>query len=279
MDDWFQGNGVVLDPQNQRIKVMNVQSCTLNSEFINQLELAEKNTGFTKTIIYSKNGDVDFFLKHGFHQEGKIDGFFNGQNAYILSKFQSPNRAKSKMEKEQDQIVKLAEENANQAIRKPLPRAMKIRKAQLSDADQLSDLFQMVFKTYPTPVHEPDYIKQVMEEDTYFMVIESEDRIISVASAEISSDLGCVEMTDCATHPDYRGQSLLSHLFFALEEVMENMGIYYLFSLTRAQSPAMNITVAKHGYQYRGRLINNCDIFSGYEDMNIWVKPLKPTRD
>lgn len=275
----MQCNGVILDPQNQRVKVMNVQTSNLDGGYIHHLQAIEKETGFTKTIIYSKKGDVDFFLNHGFHQEGKIDGFFNGQNAYILAKFQSQERAESKLKKEEDEIITLAKQNANRAERKSLPETMNIRMAQSSDANQLSELFQVVFKTYPTPVHEPDYIKQVMSEDTTFMVVEVENQIVSVASAEVSSDLGSVEMTDCATHPDFRGHGLLSYLFFALEEVMEKMGIYFLYSLTRAQSPAMNITASKHGYQYRGRLVNNCDIFSGYEDMNIWVKPLKPTRD
>ncbi|HCP15639.1 MAG TPA: putative beta-lysine N-acetyltransferase, partial [Peptococcaceae bacterium] len=27
-------------------------------------------------------------------------------------------------------------------------------------------------------------------------------------------------------------------------------------------------------YEYSGRLVNNCDICGGFEDMNIWVKRL-----
>jgi hypothetical protein len=35
----------------------------------------------------------------------------------------------------------------------------------------------------------------------------------------------------------------------------------------------MNIVFMRAGFEYCGRLINNCDIYGQYEDMNIWVKP------
>ena len=36
----------------------------------------------------------------------------------------------------------------------------------------------------------------------------------------------------------------------------------------------MNAVLHGLGYQYRGRLINNCYIFEKLENMNMWVKDL-----
>jgi len=71
----------------------------------------------------------------------------------------------------------------------------------------------------------------------------------------------------------------MSHLFKAIEQHLRKKEIFYLFSLTRALSYGMNITVAREGYKYMGRLKNNCIISTGFEDMNIWVKPLQPVTD
>jgi hypothetical protein len=34
----------------------------------------------------------------------------------------------------------------------------------------------------------------------------------------------------------------------------------------------MNTALARLGYRFRGRLMNNCHIMGGFEDMNIWVR-------
>ncbi|RKD24025.1 putative beta-lysine N-acetyltransferase [Ammoniphilus oxalaticus] len=279
MDDWIRNHDVIIDPTNKRIRILNPQSNELNAMFMNHLHLAETETGFTKTIVYAKKQDVDFFLQQGFRQEAKIDGYFNGQNVYLLSKFLSEDRGINKFEKEEDEIVQLANGKNSQAVRRPLPEGMILRQGALDDAEQMAALLRVVFKTYPTPVHEPDYLKKVMQEDTYFMVIEHEGRIIGLASAEMVPELNNVEISDAATHPDYRGQGLLSHLFFALEDEMKKRKIPYLYTLARSQSAAMNVTVSRHGFQYTGRMVNNCDIFSGFENMNVWVKPLHSTKD
>lgn len=36
----------------------------------------------------------------------------------------------------------------------------------------------------------------------------------------------------------------------------------------------MNRVLVQHGYAYSGRLVNNCDICGGFEDMNLWAKEL-----
>ena len=44
--------------------------------------------------------------------------------------------------------------------------------------------------------------------------------------------------------------------------------------MARARSYGMNAVFHGMGYEFMGRLVNNCDIFGAYEDMNIWVRRL-----
>jgi putative beta-lysine N-acetyltransferase len=273
-------NHVLIDRPNQRIKIMECTPLLFTNSFLDQLAELEKETKSSKTIIYAKKAEVEFFLTYGFHLEGYIDGFFNGQNAYILARFSLPERAVSQTMHEADAVLQMVQNDTKPISRdKELPDGMVMRKAKLMDADPLAALYRSVFKSYPSPMDDPKYIKKVMQDHTWFMVIEHADKIVCAASAEVTPKNNCAELTDCATLSDYRGQSLLSHLFYSLEDWLEEQGIYYLFSLTRSLSPGMNLTTARHGYSYRGRLVNNCDIYSGFEDMNIWVKPLRSIQD
>lgn len=65
-----------------------------------------------------------------------------------------------------------------------------------------------------------------------------------------------------------------SFLIEALEKEMAGEDIVHVFSLARASSFGMNAVLYHSGYQYGGRLINNCFIAEGLENMNIWCKQL-----
>ena len=55
---------------------------------------------------------------------------------------------------------------------------------------------------------------------------------------------------------------------------MKSSGILNAYTIARAISPGMNITFARLGYHYGGRLVNNTQISGGLESMNIWYKSL-----
>ncbi len=264
---------IIVDTDNKRLKVHRYDPQRI-TELVAELERLSGETEATKHIIYAKKADVAAFLEQGFLQEGRIDGFFNGENAYMLSRFVTEERATSVNEE-------LAEANLAASLAKtpaaprPLPDKYELLPATEADAAELAALYGLVFATYPTPMNDPAYVLKTMRNSTYYYVVRTAGRIVCAASAEVDPAFGSAELTDCATHPDFLGQGLLQPIFVALEEKMAEMGIYYLYTLTRAQSAGMNITAAKQGYTYRGRLVNNCTIFSGYEDMNIWVKSLK----
>jgi putative beta-lysine N-acetyltransferase len=269
---------LVVDERNLRVKLHQYDRSQI-SRWDGEMRRLAAETSATKLIVYAKKADVAEWERHGFRQEGKIDGFFGGENAQMMSCFLTEERAKSAAPQLADDILQISLKKAADAQEKEkaLPEGFTIRPAAIGDAGELAGLYKRVFDTYPTPMDDPDYVRKTMHGSTCYYVVESGGRIVCAASAEVTERFGSAELTDCATHPDYLGKGLLQPLFSALEQKMEQMGIYYLYTLTRAQSAGMNITAAKQGYRYRGRMINNCTIFSGFEDMNIWVKPLRAT--
>ncbi|MCD8508609.1 MAG: putative beta-lysine N-acetyltransferase [Bacillus sp. (in: Bacteria)] len=143
------------------------------------------------------------------------------------------------------------------------------------DLEELVQLFKIVFPLYPTDIFDPNYLRKAMKENYTFMVAKTkDDKIVGVASA-MESGYGSAEITDCAVHPDYRGNQLLHGIILGLEKELVKKGIDQAYSLTRAKSVGMNMTVKRLGYHYEGTLINNCIISTGFEDMNIWTKSLR----
>lgn len=267
---------LVLDRHNRRVKLHLYDPKQIDEIDAHMRQMAMESSA-TKLIVYGKKADVPRWLSLGYRQEGTIDGFFHGENAQMLSAYLTEERAASPAPRLAEEILQMSLAKAVSKEPKSLPKPYSMREAAEEDAEELARLYGLVFPTYPTPMDDPAYVRKTMREGTRYMVASSGGQIACAASAEVSTRFGSAEMTDCATHPDHAGRGLLQPLFAALEGMMEEAGIYYLYTLTRAQSPGMNVTAAKMGYSYRGRLINNCTIFSGFEDMNIWVKPLRDT--
>lgn len=269
---------LVLDRQNKRVKLHQYDRTKIKEWAVRLRELAIESDA-TKVIVYGKKDDVPAWIEAGYALEGSIDGFNKGITAHMLTSYLTEERATSVAPELAEEILALSLAKAAKGEEKPLPSGYALREASEEDAEELARLYALVFATYPTPMDDPAFIRKTMLEGTVYFVVEYEGSIACAASAEVTERMGSAEMTDCATHPDHAGKGLLQPLFIALERRMEEAGIYYLYSLTRAQSAGMNVTVAKMGYEYRGRLINNCTIFSGYEDMNIWVKPLRTVKE
>jgi len=98
--------------------------------------------------------------------------------------------------------------------------------------------------------------------------------LAALSSAETDPVRGMVEMTDFATHPEFRGMGFGVFLLQQMETAMRRRGFIAAYTIARAISPGMNIVFAKQGYLYGGSLINNTNICGRLESMNIWYKPL-----
>lgn len=267
----FQAN-LFIDNHNQRLKIVDYEGdpAVLASRMI---KLCQED-GLGKIIAVIDDRDEKVFRHNGYILEGNIPGYFKGKDGHCLSYFTKQERAHSIPLEKEDMIISQAQEVRGQYQFSENNKFV-FRDANESDANQLAKLYDTVFKSYPTPMDNPAYIKKVMNQKVLFKVAEVAGQIVSAASADMNSVLLNAEITDCATLTEYRGQGLLSDLIYQLEGELIKKDFVTLFSLSRALSVGVNIVLVKQGYVYSGRQINNCDIMGKFEDMNIWVKRLK----
>jgi putative beta-lysine N-acetyltransferase len=227
--------------------------------------------------MFIKSREVDWhtFLSKGCILEGIYKGYFNGNDAYCMAMYDDLARRTSDYWLEEDLILQQVLSLPLKPDRPLVPSNMMMRLARLEDAEQLSQLYSHIFQTYPTPMNDPMYVAKTMREGTIYYLVESQDQLISAASAEINSVYANAEMTDCATLPTYRNQGLMRLLIHALEAELVARQITCAYSLSRALSFGMNAVFYQMGYRYYGRLTKNCDIYDKFEDMNLWTKSLK----
>ena len=109
-----------------------------------------------------------------------------------------------------------------------------------------------------------------MKQNVNYFGVEIKEDLVALSSAEIDEAALNVEMTDFATLPKWRGNSLSIHLLLLMENEMKQRGIKVAYTLARAASRSINIVF--FGYQYGGRLKNNTNISGNIESMNIWHK-------
>jgi putative beta-lysine N-acetyltransferase len=261
-----------IDFQNKRLKLIKYNG---NVEKIikNTIALCGKY-GIGKILATVQANDRQGFLTHGFVQEAVIEKFFKGKIGYNVSYFYDPARAISHRIIEEDEIIEKAKEYKGQY--EPIKNSgFYYRTANIKDAEEMARLYDAVFKTYPTPIDNVEYIKNVIQNNkAFFKVAEYGNQIVSAASAELNHEFLNAEITDCATFQELRGKGLLSELVFQIESSLKEKNFRTLFGVARAISLGINIVFSKHGYQYAGRQINNSNIMGKLEDMNIWVKSI-----
>lgn len=263
-----------LDHTNKRVKVLQYSGHSIKGLVLNVRELAEANR-FDKIIFMAKEDDWETFLTHGYILEAIIRYYHNGDKAYVMSKFRSLERATSSAIMEETMLIEQLMEVPPQINYQEVPEGHEIRLANRDDIPELAKLYDEVFETYPTPLEEVEYIEKIFEVSSLFMIVKYDNQIVASASGEFFSDLGSAELTDCATLKDHRGKGLMTLIIRQLENELIGRGYQCGFSMARAKSFGMNQVFYNLGYQFMGRLLNQCDIYGDYEDMNIWVKKLK----
>ena len=261
-----------LDFFNERLRVDNYRGNM--SMILQELnEILDKNS-FTKVIFFARPEHWQQLLAKGFELEAIIKGFFNGTDNYVMTCYKEIERRTNKYWIQEDTILQTIQEKKQNRMEAMIPDHYHFRKATSSDAKKLAELYSRVFAIYPTPMNVPEYVKRMIEAGTIFYIVESNKQIVSAASADINQLFHHAELTDCATLPEHRKYGLMKKLLIHLEADLKNSRIFCAFSIARALSFGMNAAFYQLGYQYNGRLTNNCYIFDKLEDMNVWVKDL-----
>jgi putative beta-lysine N-acetyltransferase len=262
---------VYLDPFNKRIRI---DDCRGNTDLlIEKAEQLAHEYKAEKLIFKVRSEQLFNLIEKGFQTEAIVDGYFLGSDAYFCVKYYSADRRKNEHWITEDQILDEIR-NSKNSNEKKLPNRYLIKHADEKNSDELSALYRKVFQIYPTPLHDPDYVKKTMDDGTIYYVAFHNEKIVSAASAETNHLYKNAELTDCATLPEHRKYGLMKILLQELERELVKQGIYCSYSIARALSNGMNAVLFQIGYCYRGRFLNNCFIYDKLEDMNMWVKDL-----
>ncbi|WP_017754750.1 putative beta-lysine N-acetyltransferase [Calidifontibacillus oryziterrae] len=262
-----------LDYFNERLRVDDYRGNL--DRIVEELDLIMNNNSFTKLIFYSKSEHWRQLLCKGFELEGIINGFFNGSDNYIMTTYKKNERRSTEhWIKENNILASIKTNKKSLGINKIVSNYI-YRKANSKDAKSLAGLYEKVFSIYPTPMNNSEYVEKMIKQGTIFYVVEGDKELVSAASVDINSKWHNAELTDCATLPDHRKNGLMKYLLSLLEKELKDQEIYCAYSLARALSYGMNASLFQLGYQYTGRLTNNCYIFDKLENMNVWVKDLR----
>ena len=208
-----------------------------------------------------------------------IRGFFsNHVNAEIWTYYLNPERAAEAGVDDHEQIVESILCGQKTDIMPDLPAGYRTMVARPVNASEIVSLLGEVFPEYPTPLKVPVIENSIRLEASHFRLVrDTAGRLVSVAAAELDRVRKTAEISDCATAPSHRGKNLITFLLSQLErDVMDIYGIEDLYALARSGEPAINKAFRKRGYDYFGRLINNCRMPGGWESMNIWCKACGP---
>lgn len=238
--------------------------------FRNQIMALSKGLG--KIIYFARNDLVEDLEYYGYQQEGIVPAFYDGAEARCYVKYLDDARSVSPHLEQEDEIIAGLREVARIKGRPALAGGFSLRVVGEADLADLTSLFKDCFVSYPSPLFEQDYIRGLLSSGAVFVGAFAGPMLVSAASAHVDVQNKNAEITDCATRADYRGQGLLTALLDLLEQELGQRRLGVLYSLARAGSVGMNVSLHKLGYTFSGRLLNNCHIAGRFEDMNLWVK-------
>ena len=264
---------VFFDYYNRRLKVIDYEANDF-SAMMQRLAWLARSNDFDKIFVKARHNDFQLFLSHGYMMEGILRYYFNGEDAYVLSRFSSSDRVQSDDLLNEAKLVEELIYHSERSPAKPLDPEVEIIHARPRHIPQLVTIYRSVFESYPSPLTNPDYIKSTMEHNVLYRLALKNGEAVAAASADISFKYSNAEMTDCATIPEGQGKGLMQHILMRLEQDLKERDIMTAYTLARGMSVGMNRVFYRLGYEFSGRLINNCDIFGKFEDMNIWVKDL-----
>lgn len=257
-----------------RVYLMKLNNVDVGS-IINKLnKLAEEHKyGKIFTKIPQKYSEI--FFNDEYKKEAEIPKFYNGKNDCVfMSKFPIEKRAiiGSNVKKRLNDVLAVCKEKEQLKNEPKISDEFNYKILKHENAKQLTELYKIVFASYPFPIYDEKYIKKTMDDNIIYFGIFHEGKLVSASSAEMDFNGQNVEMTDFATLPDFRGNNFAQFLLYQMENEVVKKGIKTFFTIARGISFGMNITFAKLGYKFGGTLINNTNISGNIENMNIWYK-------
>ncbi len=235
------------------------------------IERAEKEE-YSKIIAKSRSSELPSYINKGYVVEAFIPQYYpSGEDLFYVTYYLTDERSHESNTVEYNAVFKESLKN-NNVDRRPPDISGALRECTEADIEQMVELYKEVFISYPFPIYEPEYIAKTMKEHIDYYCVEYNGKIVALASAEIDYKNASAEMTDFATLSAYRSNGYASRLLGLMETSTAPKGIKTFYTIARAISYGMNITFAKAGYHFGGRLKNNTNIAGSIESMNVWYK-------
>jgi putative beta-lysine N-acetyltransferase len=260
-----------IDLLNGRILVRHFDPKRWNEVEPQLMETAlEANT--EKIIVLARQQEIRHLLRNGFVLEATVDHFFKHEPVYYMSRFLTQERREAAHWVQEDELLFNVFKTEGRSL-PPLRPQVSLRMANSQDVPQLLRIYRQTFATYPSSLTDSANLKESLQKNL-FVLAEEKGQVVSAAAAELDPAIQAAEITHCATNPSHRGQGLITRLIRLLEQELPHRGIVNAYSIARARSFGMNVALYQQKYIYGGRLINNCTICGGYEDMNVWGKRL-----
>ncbi|NYT18702.1 MAG: putative beta-lysine N-acetyltransferase [Methanosarcinales archaeon] len=269
------GNSIIQHGMyNDRIYLMKLDPADMPS-LLDELDALAEKASYSKIFTKVPGSFKELLCDRNYLCEASIPRYYGGkEDAVVMSKFLDDNRSTNCLNDMHEDVIKTAL-SKEKGLPSNLPSEYSIRKCDKQDIEQMADVYQKTFDTYPFPIHDPEYLLKTIEDNVEYFGVFKEGKAVALSSAEIDYEHSAVEMTDFATLPEFRGKGLSSHLLRKMEEEMKAMGIKTAFTIARASSYGMNIVFAKCGYEFCGRLVNNTNISGSIESMNIWYRDIQ----
>lgn len=262
-------------PNNDRVYLMKLHPEDMDS-IIDRLADLVIIKRYSKIFAKVPDWALDAFLNNHYKIEASIPEFYNGKTkVYFVSRFFNAKRSyvSNKQKEEIKKVVKLAS-NATCSPNMQLPSEYTIKTIGEQDAKNLAKLYKMVFKVYPFPIFNESFILKTMKSHVRYVGVYHKGQLVAASSAEMDADGKNAEMTDFATHQDHLGNNLSFFLLQHMEEMMKERGMKTLFTIARAKSIGMNKTFGRLKYVFGGTALNNTNIGTSIESMNVWYKNL-----
>ena len=258
---------------NKRIYLMRVgENCP--DDMPERLVRMAMEHGYTKIFAKVPYYMAEMFIAHSFSVEAAVPGFYNGsETGMFLGYWLDPDRFCEKGADAYERNIKLALDKRD-GLRGKTAEKFRFRMCNGDDVSEMAELYRAVFDSYPFPIFDSAYLLRTMDENVNYFCAETEGKIVALSSAERDDSAANAEMTDFATHPDWRGNGLAACLLERMESRVIQMGIRTAYTIARASSAGMNITFSGMGYTFAGRLRNNTNIAGGIESMNVWYRNL-----
>jgi putative beta-lysine N-acetyltransferase len=269
------GNSIVQHGRiNNRVYVVKLAPSDTH-DIIRYAEDLTNKEGYTKIFVKVPESSMEIFASAGYITEATVPFFFRGKDpAVFMAKYSDPARKEIPNATIIAEVLSAAFGYAGTRIVPELPDGFSLMHATTGDATEIAALYRSVFKTYPFPIHDPEYIRESMQGQIRYFTIRKSRLLAAVASCEIDAENLNAEVTDFATLPPFQGRGFAGILLHRMEADLKNEGILLAYTIARAVSRPVNGVFAGAGYKYAGLLPNNTNICGSLESMNVWYKKL-----